>query len=66
MESGSHHYQSLVHEAVQVCGTDVAAIEAYIEAKLRTLTPEQRDAIRREIQLVLGFRAPDQSPFKEN
>lgn len=58
MNERDHLFQRLCHEAVLACGSDVAAVERYVAARLQTLDPPERARIKRDIAQVLGFRAP--------
>lgn len=59
-------FQHLVFEAVQACGHDVTAVENYVQDKLGSLEPTERERLQRDIQRVLGFCEPPGPPYEVN
>ena len=61
MADHDHLFQRLCHEAVVACGSDREAIERYVRGRIATMDGVDRQMITRDVDLVLGFRAPESS-----
>lgn len=58
-----HVFQKLCHEAVLACGADIAAIERYVLKRVESMNPADRARIRRDLDVVLAYRAPATRPI---
>ncbi len=59
MARSDHLFQRLCLEAAATCGSDIAAVERYVNERIAAFDAEARSSLRRDVERVLRFRAPD-------